>query len=269
MVSVNKLNVTFAELRGVPVATVETYSRVLRKEGVLPATTRGSGATKVTPLHAAYMLIAIMRGSPTAAAANAREIGGLIIHDGGLLNEGVLTRQLHALDWQDSITFAEAIAWVIGQLVDGRMSRFADLAKGMEAEIDRYWTAARLSWLPVGDHLQALIAGNMDAAREIYASEADTEAKAKDLMRRLLDLTPSGAPARGNALSFHSPHLYEAKISYKVDPARNAAAHAAFRATKDEANKHDVWGTEKVTLRTLAALADLFRASRPAGGIDD
>src|SRR4051812_19253919 len=99
MASVHRFNEALAAVRGVPSATVEAYSRVLRRKGVLPKTRRGGGAA-FTPKMAGYMLAAVLRGSPTAAAENAREVGDLIVHaDGGAILEPVLDAQLKMFGW--------------------------------------------------------------------------------------------------------------------------------------------------------------------------
>lgn len=249
MVSVNKLNILFSELRGAPVTTVETYSRTLRKEGVLPETRRGGGASEISPEHAALMLLSIMRGSPTAAASNARELGSLVIHDGGGLMEAIHSAHLAALGWEDGITLAQAIAWLIDQAAADTMSQFAR-DDHLTVEVDRYWTTAKISWNPTKAMTDILLPAHVEAWGD------------RETAIRMLDIGLDDIGRRTLSLEFHSPLLYAARVSYGVDKEANRTAHQLFRASKAVMEDLDVWGTEKVTQRTIGAIAQLFRDDR-------
>lgn len=246
MASVNKINEVLAEVRGVPIATIEAYSRVLRREGILPETRRGGGATPMNSLHCAYMLAAIMRGSPTSAADNAREVGGLIAHDGGALTAPILIAQREVLGWEEGISFAEAVAWLLDRHSDGSITEIARPGKEIKIEIDRYWSRGWLSWHPTQPMVDALVRSNT----EVFG----------DAAARVLDLGVDGLPWNAMKIEFHSPLLFQAAVSYREgDSDRNRDAHRQFREKKAEASKHDVWGNEWITGRTLAAISELLK----------
>ena len=249
MASVHAINQALSELRGVPAATIEAYSRVLRQEGVLPATRRGGGVPLTTEM-VGYMLAAVLRGSPTAAADNAIEVGELIVHsDGFAILEPVLQAQLKMFGWAEDMSFARMIGWLIDRHVDGTIGQFLNEATGYKIEVDRYWTTARLYCQPA----LPLVDQYVDAWRIAY----------KDLKRPPLpERNANGELRRLMEIGFHTPLLHEAKISYGVDSARNSEAHRKYRELRARVGKLDAWGSESVTQRTLIAIADRFRGSR-------
>jgi hypothetical protein len=249
MTSVNKINQAIAAARGMPLGTVEAYSRGLRQAGVLPETRRGGGATPLDTSHAGYMLAAVMRGSPLNAGENGREVGNLVAHStAGAIMEPLLQRQLTALGWTDGITFAEAIGWFLKQILDGTIFQYVREDSGVEVRIDRYWPSASFHWFPTNPVVEQVMEG-------WAASFADLETVPK------LDRRPDGGLHNRMDMIFSSPFLHEAKIAYGVDATRNREAHQAFRKMKKAKSRFDVYGTESVTQQTLVALADAFRSS--------
>ena len=256
MASVHKFNEALAKVRGAPLGTVEAHSRVLRQKGVLPETKRGGAAEPLTPIMAGYMLAAIMRGSPAAAADNAREVGDLVVHDsignpsgvlkGEARRDPILDRQVAMFGWTDDMSFARMIGWLIERHVDGTIDNFIDTTKGYRIEVDRYWTTARLYCHPA----LPLIDRYVDAWREAFKGLEHPP---------LPERTFNGDLQRPMEIGFHTPLLHEAKISYGVDKARNREAHRKFRELRDQASKFDVSGSESVTHRTLLAIAEVFK----------
>jgi hypothetical protein len=242
MASVHSFNEALAKVRGVPRATIEAYSRVLRREGLLPDTKRGSGATPLTTTMVGYMLAAVMRGSPIAAAENAREVGDLVIHSvDGSTFDPMVDRPRNALGWSDGITFAQAIGWLIDRHIDGTIKDFVSCrGMGIELKVDRYWTMAWLRWEPCGQLLTEYVAGWTEALKI-------EPPRLGDGLRSPMEI------------GFHTPLLHETKISYGVDKARNREAHRKFNEMKERASKFDVRGTESVTQRTLTAIAEVFK----------
>lgn len=256
MASVHSFNEALAKVRGVPRATVEAYSRVLRREGLLPETKRGGGATPLTTVMAAYMLAAVMRGSPIAAAENAREVGDLIVHDpignpGGIVGgdtraDPILDCQLAMFGWSADMSFARAVGWLIDRYVDGSIANFIDDTKGVRVEVDRYWVTAKLSLYPASH----LVDGYVEAWRAAFKG-----LEHPPLPDRKLD----GSLMGPMEITFHSPLRYEMKVNYKVDAARNRKASQQYMKLRDEAGKFDVWGKESITQRTLIAIAEVFK----------
>lgn len=248
MASVHSFNQALAKVRGTPPATIEAYSRGLRREGVLPETPRGGGAP-FTSTMAGYMLAAVLRGSPTAAAENAREIGDLIVQSGSTL-QPVLDAQLKMFGWPEDMTFARMIGWLIDRHVDGTIGQFLNAAKGYRIEIDRYWTTARLYCQPA----LPLVDQYVDAWR-IKGLEALLPHRMSDAP----DGYSPGSLAQPMEIGFHTPLLHEAKISYGVDKERNREAHRKYHEMRERAEKFDVWGSESVTQRTVIAIAEVFK----------
>lgn len=256
MASVHKFNEALANVRGVPLGTIEAYSRVLRREGVLPETKRGGAASPLTSIMAGYMLGAVMRGSPIAAADNAREVGDLIVHDsignpsgvlaGEVRTDPILDSQLAMFGWADDMSFARAIGWLIDRHVDGTIDKFIDTTKGYKIEIDRYWTTARLYCQPA----LPLVDQYIDAWRVAFKGLEHPPLPERNV---------NGELHRPMEIGFHTPLLHEAKISYGVDKARNREAHRKYRELRERAGKFDVWGSESVTQRTLIAIAEVFK----------
>jgi hypothetical protein len=246
MASVHGFNEALAEVRGVPFATIEAYSRALRREGVLPQTKRGGGGP-FTSVMAGYLLAGVLRGSPTAAADNAREVGNLIVHsDGGALLEPVLQAQLKMFGWADDMSFACMVGWLIDRHLDGTIDKFIDTSKGYRIEVDRYWTTARLYCHPA----PPLIAQYVDARREAFK-----DVEPPPLPEQALN----GALARPMEIGFHTPLLHEMKINYDVNQARASKATRKFFELRKCAGKFDLWGSESVTQRTLIAIAEVFK----------
>ena len=245
-VSVNRLNAVLAEVRGAPVATIEMYSRSLRKAGVLPETRRGGGGDPVTTKHAAYMLLSIMQGSPTAAAENARETGDLNVNWRGGLEEPIVAAKIGHLGWDDGITLAEAVAWLIDRHVDGTIEQYTSPHdRGIKVTVDRYWTTATLTWQPAAD-----------------LARVWSDASKKALSADIVQLGPNDLTRDRMEIGFHTPLLYQVKQSFAAgDKQANREAHDAFQALKKERSRFDLWGSETVTSRTLEAIAALFRAA--------
>jgi len=256
MASVHKFNEALAKVRGLPLGTVEAHSRVLRREGVLPETKRGGAAEPLTSTMAGYMLAAVLRGSPTAAADNAREVGNLIVHDtignpSGVLNgdgraDPILDSQLAMFGWPADMSFAGMVGWLIDRHVDGTLDKFIDTSKGYKIEIDRYWTIAALHCQPALPLVEKYVAAWREALKTLERPP-------------LPDRMADGSLVRPMEVAFHSPLRYEMKVSYKVDPERNRKAGKQYMRLREEAGKFDVWGTESVTQRTLIAIAEVFK----------
>lgn len=246
MASVNKINEVLAEVRGAPGATIEAYSRVLRRDGILPATRRGGGATPLNSTHCAHMLFAILRGSPSAAAENAKSMGGLLFHDEGPTFAPIAEAKRAALGWPARFSFAEAVAWLIDRHCDGTISNFAIAEGQMKVEVDRYWAGGTLSWFPNGEFRDVVVQSHIEAFGE-------------DVTRRMLDIGADGRLYRPVSLRFRDPLLFEIAESFAAnDTERNTAAHRAYRMKKDEMENYDVWGNEWITGQTLKAIANLL-----------
>lgn len=240
MATVHRFNAALAAVRGMPLATVEAYSRVLRRERVLPKTRRGGGGPPLTTTMAGYMLAAVMRGSPTSAADNAREVGDLVLHSVDQSTfDPMVDRPRKALGWPDDIAFAQAIGWLIDRHVDGTVAEF--VAGGIEIKVDRYWTMAWLRWQPCGPVLDEYVAGWLDALKMEPPRNGD------------------GSLVHPMEIGFHTPLLHEAKISYGVNKVRNREAHRKYHELRERANKFDRQGTESITQRTLIAIAEVFK----------
>lgn len=264
MASVHGFNEALAIVRGAPFATIEAYSRVLRREGLLPETRRGGGGPFTTTM-AGYMLAAVLRGSPTAATDNAREVGDLIVHDiignpSGILKAGarrdpILERQLKALGWPEDMTFARAIGWLIDRYVDGTIKEFVrqptenEAAIGMRllnVRVDRYWTEASLSWEPT----PAIIAEYLAGYREAFGADSPA----------IPWCSPDGSRLQHPMMiSFRSPLCHKMKVSYDVDKKRTREAGLKLSALRKERSKFDLSGSEGVTDRTLIAIAEVFK----------
>lgn len=241
MATVHNINGVLSALRGDPMSSIDAYGRVLSKEGVISATKRGAGAASRTTTDAALLLIAVLRGSPIAAATNAREVGGLIVRGDSF--DQVLAQQLAALAWPQDMTFAKAVAWFIDRHVDGTADQFI-LNKSVKITIDRYWTSASIAWSPTRAINDAYLKGWAEAMPDF-----DTGALTKADGNLLHPMT----------ITFASPLLYQAKVSYGRDKEANRTAHRKFQSSKDDSMKFDRWGNETVTERTLIALSEIFK----------
>ncbi|MCW5692934.1 MAG: hypothetical protein KIT48_11275 [Pseudolabrys sp.] len=251
MASVHGFNQALAKVRGVPAATIEAYSRALRSKGVLPKTRRGGGGPFASVM-AGYMLSAVLRGSPSAAAENAREVGDLVIYDGGVtFLKPLHDATLEMFGWADDLTFAQMIGWLIDRHVDGTIGQFIDVEKGYRIEVDRYWTKATLKCHPAAP----LLDKHLDGWRKFLALSGVPES---DISASLPDRNPDGSLRRPMEVNFHTPILHEVKVSYGVDRERNRNAWRQFRELKDE-RQGDRYGSESVTQKTLMAVAEVFK----------
>jgi hypothetical protein len=257
MASVHSFNEALAQVRGVPRATIEAYSRVLRRDGLLPKTKRGGGATPATTVMAGYMLAAVMRGSPTAAAENAREVGDLIVHDPignpssvlgdkGPATDPILDRQLAMFGWSNDMSFARVIGWLLDRYVDGTIGQFIEEAKGIKISVDRYWTMAHVWLHPAIPLVPQYIEGYREAFKTI---------EHPPLPRRRSD----GSLDNPMPITFHTPLRYEMKMSYGVNKKRNRDAGLKYHRLREEAGKFDKDGVETVTHKTLIAIAEVFK----------
>jgi len=251
MASVHGFNQALAKVRGVPPATIEAYSRGLRRDGVLPETRRGGGGT-FTSVMAGYMLAAVLRGSPTAAAENAREVGDLVIYDGGV----TFLKPLHdatlgMFGWADDLTFAQMVGWLIDRHVDGTIEQFINIEKGYLIEVDRYWTKAWLKCHPAAPLLDTYL----DGWRKFFAAAGSAE---DQIERSLPERNPDGSLRRPMEVVFHTPLLHEVKVNYGVDRERTRNAWRQFHELKDD-RQGDRYGSESVTQRTLTAIAEVFK----------
>jgi hypothetical protein len=202
------------------------------------------------------MLAAVMRGSPTAAAENAREVGDLIVHDsignpsavlgGENRTDPILDCQCAMFGWPADMSFAGMIGWLLDRHVDGTIETFIDTTKGYKIEVNRYWTTARLYCQPA----LPLVEGYINAWREAFKT-----LEHPPLPERMRD----GELVQPMEIGFHTPLLHEAKISYGVDKARNREAHRKFRELRKRSEEHDVQGSEAVTQRTILAIAEVFK----------
>lgn len=249
MITVNRITDTLSKARGMPIATIEMHTRVLRKEGVLPETRRGGGATPATTIDAAHILLALMRGSPGAAAENARESGSLVVQFEDLLAP-VDERLFAFLGWPQGFTLAQAIAWFIEKFRDGETRKYMADGDWLKVTIDRYWHLAQIEFMPSAELTAEYIEGWRDLAKMYNEDNAERE-------RYMLS---DGKLRKPIELQFRSPFLYEAKQAYQSDPARAAEAHRRFREAKELSLKADRWGSEWVTTRTIAPLGALFRS---------
>jgi hypothetical protein len=246
MVSVNRINETLAGLRGMPIANVEAHTRVLRREGVLPETKRGGGATPLCSEDAANILVSLMRGSPSAAAESARQVGQLIVRDDGGSFEGVLQAQLHALGWQEGTTFAQGIGWFIDRFADSTLAKFAEVnqKKPLIIKVDKYKPFAEISWHPPRWIAREYVEAWKKAVAGFDGPPMRTDGTLMDAM----------------SIRFASPLLHQARLSYeRGDSAGNREARKRYSDLMEPFSGLDVWGSEHVTARTIGALARLFR----------
>lgn len=256
MASVHGFNQALAKVRGTPPATIEAYSRALRSEGVLPKTRRGGGGPPLTTTMAGYMLAAVMRGSPTAAAENAREVGDLIVHDsignpsavlaGQGPSDPILDCQIAMFGWPADMSFAGMVGWLVDRHLDGTINAFVDTTKGYKIEVDRYWTTAHLHCQPA----LSLVEQYLAAWRKAFSNLEKPP---------LPDRNFDGSLVRPMPIGFHTPLLHEAKINYGVDKARNREAHRKYQQLRKRSEHHDLWGSETVTQRTILAIAEVFK----------
>ena len=197
---------------------MHAYSRVLRRAGVLPPTKRGVGATPLSPVDVGYMLAAVMRGSPVAAAENAREIGDLIITDRVAFMAPILERRCAVLGWPASVTFAQVIGWLIERYRDGTIGEYAADPwddgghREITIEVARYFPHAAITWIPNNELAAAYVAG----------------------YNEVLSVPPPENSALKNMWPFEFDHAdwYEVKTSFASgDTARNRAAPPPHRGT--------------------------------------
>lgn len=245
MVSVDSVNLAIASCRGVAKANVEAFTRVLRQEGILPPTRRGSAATGISPEHSAMILLAVLRLSPAAAAKNAKELATTVVDDGGLAP--LLNSQLKSFGWPRNISLSGAVGWFIRRYTDGTLSRYVEHPFQITLTVDRYWPRAVLAFRPTLELWQ----------------EFDTGWRAS--FAHLKNPPAGPRQANGVKIEFLPPCIYERHASYGVDKERNREASAALSQLKAERNKFDLWGEESATSRTLIAIAELFRDERYRG----
>lgn len=246
MASIHNVTEALAKVRGMPVATVEAYARVMRKEGVLPESKRGGGATPATPEQAALVIAAVMRGSPSGAAENARQIGQLVPSDLGKSFEGILQTQLRVLDWHDGITFAQAVGWFIERFADGTIAKFAEInsSKPLTIRVDRYRPFAEISWHPPRWFVHEYIEAWKTAVEGFAGPPVRMDGTLSDAM----------------SIRFASPLLHEVKLAYeRGDTATNRDANNRYSILMQPFAGLDLWGSEHITARTVGALARLFR----------
>ncbi|MFG1237184.1 hypothetical protein V5F63_08230 [Xanthobacter autotrophicus DSM 597] len=248
MASVHSLNEALAKVRGVPLGTIEAYSRALRQAGVLPPTKRGVGAAPLTPIMASHVLCAVLGGSPTEAGKNARAVGGLVAASSGdALMEPILARQLDALGWTDGITFSEAIAWLIERTLDDSLDRYLPANENIQIGADRYSSRAWLSWNPTNKIIDAYIKGY----REAFQTEDGPIIPAR---------WANGALIKPMEIEFKSPRLHEVKIAYLAgEKEKNRTARRLFWEEQEAARPGDTWGSEFVTRKTLIAIGEVFK----------
>lgn len=248
MASVHSLNEALAKVRGVPLGTIEAYSRALRQAGVLPPTKRGVGAAPLTPIMASHVLCAVLRGSPTEAGRNARTLGGLVAaSSGGGVLEPVLARQLRAMGWADGITFAEAVGWLIERVLDGSLGEYVPEGGDIQIGADRYSHRAWLNWHPTSRIIEEYITGH----RETFENGEEAV---------LPERWANGQLLQPMEIEFRSPWLHEIKIAYAArDKERNREAWAHFREEQKDSRPGDLWGSEFVTKKTLVAISEVFK----------
>jgi len=251
MTSVNKFNKAISKVRGIPVATVDSYSRRLRDNGIFPSTSRGRGASSVTPEHVAMGLFSIMRGSPIKAADNAIEVGELKPHsEGGNISDPILGAQLATIGWTKDTTLAEAIADIITRVAKGKTNELFGLQlggqpSGFTLKIDKYWTQASLKWYPTLEIIEAWENGAKALSEDIrYAFKPD----------RL----GNGYLSRAMEIKFHSPLFRDLEVTYGTDAEGNREAGRKLQILREKASKYDLYGNESITLLTIETLAKLF-----------
>lgn len=262
MTSVHRLIDTIARVRGMPQATVDSYTRPLRKGGVLPETRRGGAATPATPLDAAHILLAVMRGSPAAAVENAKEAGGLALTCDPITAE--MERDTRAfLGWAEGLSLAEAIGWLIEQYRDGKASRYiaGEESSGAVVSItlDKYWADCSLKLKPSSE-LGSIFVGD-------FARFLSSKCEGTDAGERARSTLLDGEHLKNSLeFNFRSPLLFEASQAFGVDVPKHRDAHRRFREEKARINQFDIYGSETVTNRTLAALGEAFRGKE---GLND
>jgi hypothetical protein len=243
MASVHRINEALAAIRSTPIATIESYSRVLRKEGVLPETRRGGGATRVTTAHAALLLIAVMRGSPAQAAKNAREIGGLVVRNiGEVVRLPDIKRVFDAFKWRLDITFAEALTWMIDRYRDGTIGDFVDPQRVIEIGVHRYWSEASMAFSP-----------NLEIEKLYVSIVQDTNPDLSYLVNR------NGELIRAIKIDFvlkGSHHLEQLDGMSELD--RAEITQRSFESYRKK-HQHDLNGNESITQTTLQQLSKIFK----------
>lgn len=240
MASVNRINQALAKVRGTSAAAIEAYSRPMRH--LFP---RARG--KCEPYHAALLLSAVMRGSTTSAASNAEEVAGLIVNDGAYrVDDDRLFRTiLESFDLQDGITFGEAVGVLIDREATGTLDSYVINGRGIVIEVDRYWTAAKISWHALDDAVEMISL----AYKDVYG----------ELGEKMAPRRPDGTFLHPIELTFASPFIFQARDSYGVDELANSRAHAELRRLRDSFSGTDLHGVERVHRPTLKALAEVFQ----------
>jgi hypothetical protein len=155
--------------------------------------------------------------------------------------DSALEAQLKMFGWDAGITLAEAMAALIDRTIDTTLARTID-PRNFTIETDKYWTRALLRCSPVPALVEQLA-----AAWRAISPRLEPE--------RNFD----GTLTRPMELQFHSPLLYEAKISYDVDPERCRAANEKYSELRRRAIDLDLHGTESVTAKTIQALAEVIK----------
>lgn len=257
MATAHNINEALSKARGVPAASVEQYARALRQGGLFPETKRGAGAVALSTEHAALLLAAVLRGSTTNAAANASDIGGLVAHATGV-EWTILQRQCELLGWPPGVKWAGAVADLIDRLRDGTSGEILHDQR-MNVGVDRYWTVAWVELFPTLEIRHESLKTWREKFHDAIASMGGAPAKPAKDEGPIWPDPPWASPLNPMRIEFHSPLLHEQYVSYGVDPGRNKSASLQFQASKRDAAKHDRWGTEWVTGRTMQSIADAFK----------
>lgn len=261
MTSVNQINEAIAKLRNMPSRTVEAYSRTLRRAGILPETKRGSAATPVTCRHAAMMLFAVLRGSPTNAAENATELGGLIWQTRNEVGEDLPTPSLaflQSLGWPTAATLCDVVAWLIDLYSrDAYRDTIKDVDRWQDPvsiSVDLYKPKASMRWRPtikMAERYRETM--RRGAVRDEFDGRFALELELKergDLVHDYLSVSFGAmTPRRAEELFADFPDW--TKTSERL------AYH------REMSKQFDLNGTEKITEITFFALSELFRADEP------
>ena len=247
MASLHKINGVLAGLRSVPLATIETYGRVLTQKKVLSNTKRGGGATARQPEDAVTVLLALLRGSPSEAARNAHELSKLIVAASGS-TPVVLDHQIAGLGWPRDFTFHQAVTWLLNHYINDTTSSIMSSPDSLRIEVDRYWPSATITWRPTKQIGESYRAGwesflGKDNARLVAPIDA-----------------VSGMLVNPMPIGFAHPLIYQRSSDSPLPSEQKAAASRKFQKMGEAIAPYDINGSEWITAKTMKALGQVFKA---------
>ena len=252
MASLHKITEALASVRGMPVATVESYARPLRQHGVIPPSKRGRGASTIEPRDAAHLLLAVMRGSPKDAAHHAQEAGGLTV-SAGTTFDPISHGFVHLLGWTEASTLAEAIGSIVMMQISGDLEAHLDRDRKNDdifvlgIEVDRYWPSAQMTFQWTDN-----------AIKNVYNAAKDKFSDFDDPNEPYSETQKYYRIRRSNRITFADPLHYKRRAAYGVDQEENRRMTREWSEKRRRLEQYDLFGNEKVTGRTIKAIADAF-----------